>query len=323
MKILVTGSLGFIATNLILSLSKDKEYKIIGVDSGISKSINKGFTEDICKHKIFDISNKEKLCKLLHNVDIVIHLAANGNVIESINRPILNFQNNVASTLNLLECMREMNVKKLIFSSTGGALMGNSESPVNENSIPNPISPYGASKLSCEGYISSYAETFNISSVILRFGNVYGPFSLHKSGVFNKWIFSALNKEPLLIYGDGTSTRDYIHVQDLCNGINLAIKLLKSENSEKLNIFHLANSSEITLNYLAEVLSKVHGGNLKIDYLPSRKGEVHRNFADISKAMKSLGFKPEISLIDGVKEVYKWFMEFGYSKKDLIENKNF
>ena len=311
MKILITGSLGFIATNLILSLSKNKEYKIVGIDSGISGSTNKVFTNHICKHNIFNISDKEKLCKLLHNIDLVVHLAANGNVIDSIKSPILNFQNNVFSTLNLLECMREMNVNNLIFSSTGGALMGNSASPVNENSNPKPISPYGASKMSCEGYISSYAETFNINSIILRFGNVYGPFSLHKSGVLNKWIFSALNNEPISIFGDGSSTRDYIHVQDLCNGINLAIKHLKLENSEKLNIFHLANSYEISLNYLAEELSKIHGGNLKIDYLPSRKGEVHRNFADITKAKESLRFKPEIDLNDGLRQLYQWFKEYG------------
>ena len=311
MKILITGSLGFIATNLILYLSKNQNYKIVGVDSGISGATNKEFTMDTCKHNFFNICEKEKLCKLLHNVDVVIHLAANGNVIESIKSPILNFENNVNSTLNLLECMREMKVKNLIFSSTGGALMGNSLSPVNENSTPKPISPYGASKLSCEGYISSYAESFNIKSIILRFGNVYGPFSLHKSGVFNKWIFSALTNQPLIIFGDGSSTRDYIHVEDLCKGINLAIKLLKSENSEKLNIFHLANNNEISLNNLAEILSKVHGDSLKINYLQSRIGEVHRNFADISKAIEILGFKPEIPLDEGLKEVYKWFKECG------------
>lgn len=314
MKILITGSLGFIATNLILLLSKNKDHQIIGVDSGISKSNNKEFTKNICEHHFFDLSDKEKLCKLLKDVDIVIHLAAKGNVIESIKFPILNFQNNVYSTLNLLECMKEMNVKKLIFSSTGGALMGNSESPVNENSNPKPISPYGASKMSCEGYISSYAETFNIRSIILRFGNVYGPFSLHKTGVFNKWIFSALNNQPILIYGDGSSSRDYIHVRDLCNGINLSIKLLKDQNSRNLNIFHLANSCEVRLKDLAEILSKVHGSKLKIDYLPSRKGEVHRNFADTSKAQEKLGFKPDISLYDGVREVYKWFKEFSAFK---------
>jgi len=314
MKILITGSLGFIATNLILYLSKNQNYKIVGVDSGISGAKNQKFTMDICKHNFFNICEKEKLCKLLHNVDIVVHLAAKGNVIESIKSPILNFENNVTSTLNLLECMREMNVKKLIFSSTGGALMGNSLSPVNEYSTPKPISPYGASKLSCEGYISSYAESFNIKSIILRFGNVYGPFSLHKSGVFNKWIFSALTNQPLIIFGNGSSTRDYIHVEDLCKGIKLAIKHLKSENSEKLDIFHLANNNEISLNNLAEVLSKVHGESLKINYLQSRIGEVHRNFADISKAIEILGFKPEIPLDEGLKKVYKWFKENGCIK---------
>jgi len=310
MKILITGSLGFIATNLIIKLSQKNKYSLVGVDSGISQSCNKIFTSKLCNHNLIDLNNKNKLCILLKDVDLVIHLAANGNVIESIENPLLNFQSNVICTLNLLECMREMNVKKLIFSSTGGALIGNCNPPVNELSFPKPISPYGASKLACEGYISSYAESFGIKSTILRFSNVYGTYSLHKKGVINKWIDCALNNTSITIYGDGQSSRDYIHVKDLCDGINLAIEYLEKKNIEKNNIFHLANNQETTLKDLFNLLSKISSKQLKVNYLPSRKGEVIRNFADIKKAKFILGFEPIISLEEGLKNLYEWIADY-------------
>ena len=307
MKILVTGSLGFIATNLIRKIAKNGNNFIYGIDSLISGSANEEFTKKICKHNFFDLNEKDKLKDCLNGIDIVIHLAARGNVIESINDPILNFNSNVYSTLNLLECMKEKNVKNLIFSSTGGALIGNCEPPVNENSKPNPISPYGASKMACEGYISAYAESFDIKSVVLRFGNVYGPYSKHKKGVLNKWIISALKNQPIIIYGDGSSSRDYIHVDDLSDGIISAIRFLYSDKSKKNNLFHLANNNETTLNDLTKVLKIINGKDLKIKYLPNRKGEVFRNFADTTRASLNLGFKPLIKLEDGIRDIYNWF----------------
>ena len=310
MNILITGSLGFISTNLILQLSKNNSYTLIGIDSGISESSNKRYTSQFCNHHFIDLKNKNQICNILKDVDLVIHLAARGNVIESIEDPILNFESNVKSTLNLLECMREMKVKKLIFSSTGGALIGNCMPPVNELSVPKPISPYGASKLACEGYISSYSESFGIKSIVLRFGNVYGPYSFHKKGVLNKWINCAINDTPIKIYGDGNSSRDYINVEDLCNGINLTIEHLGRKDIENNNIFHLANNQETTLNELLAILSKVSGKNMKVNYFPRRKGEVMRNFADIKKATNLLGFKPLISLDEGLKNLYEWIIDY-------------
>ena len=128
MKILITGSLGFIATNLILKISQLSEHELVGIDSGISGSTNYEFTQDKCKHHIVDLRDRHILDPLLVDVDLVIHLAALGNVVESIEKPFENYKNNVESTLSLLESMRHNNVKRIIFSSTGGALMGNTSS---------------------------------------------------------------------------------------------------------------------------------------------------------------------------------------------------
>ncbi len=309
MKVLITGSLGFIATNLILKLHNQKDYTLIGVDSGESKSNNKEYTENLCAHYLIDLAQKEELKKILKGVDLVIHLAAKGNVVDSIKNPIENFESNAKNTLNLLEAMRETGVTNIIFSSTGGALMGNTKPPVSEDSLPSPISPYGASKLACEGYLSAYGESYNFKSLILRFGNVYGPYCAHKSGVMNKWSEAFIRKEKIIIYGDGSSTRDYIYVEDLCHGLMQAIKLISEKNVESVEKFHLSNNSEVSLNDLYNAFSIASGYQVDITHLPARSGEVTRNFADTKKAKTVLGFSPTVNLISGVKLTFDWIKE--------------
>ena len=307
MKILITGSLGFIATNLILKISQLSEHELVGIDSGISGSTNYEFTQDKCKHHIVDLRDRHILDPLLVDVDLVIHLAALGNVVESIEKPFENYKNNVESTLSLLESMRHNNVKRIIFSSTGGALMGNTPPPVSEASLPSPISPYGSSKLCCEAYLSSYSASYGFSCIALRFGNVYGPFSLHKKGVINKWIISASRREEIVLYGDGNSTRDYIHVDDLTNGILRSMNHIRSSNHQFLK-FHLANNKEISLKTLLASIQSNFEYQLNVSYLPSRTGEVEKNFSDVSLASSVLGFSPVINIDHGIKSLCDWLL---------------
>ena len=134
--------------------------------------------------------------------------------------------------------------------------MGNTVPPVNEKSLPAPISPYGASKLCCEGYLSSYANSFNINSITLRFGNVYGNFSSHKKGVINKWIRNSIKNRPIEIFGDGKSTRDYIHVDDICDGIIASITRLLNNKSHTFERYHLGNNQEISLIELSNIIEE-------------------------------------------------------------------
>ncbi|MDB4346464.1 NAD-dependent epimerase/dehydratase family protein [bacterium] len=307
MKVLVTGSAGFIASSLIPKL-KAAGHSIIGVDSLVSGSKNHKFTSDFCDHHFFDIVDADKLISLLNGVDVVFHLAAKGNVVESVKEPLENFNANVVSTLSLLEAMRHSNCKKIIFSSTGGALMGNALPPVSELTIPKPISPYGASKLACEGYLSAYTESYGFSSIILRFGNVYGPFSSHKVGVTNTWIRSSIEGRKIIIYGDGSSSRDYIHVDDLSDGLIQSFLRIQSMGDSRLETYHLANHQEVTLNQLKDILIKIIPDNssLDVEYRNARPGEVSRNFADTSLARSKLGFSPQIIFSNGISDLYHW-----------------
>lgn len=312
-KFIITGGQGFIGTNLTLRLSKIPNTHIISIDSCISKSKNKKYTHDFVEHHEIDLKNISLISEIIKDANCIIHLAAKGNVIESIKEPLANLESNVISTVCLLEAMKISNVKNIIFSSTGGALMGNANPPVNEYSLPSPISPYGASKLSCEGYLSSYSNACEINSIILRFGNVYGKYSSHKIGVVNKWIRSVIENKEILIYGDGTSTRDYIHVDDICHGIELSIKkILKYEQNGIKKTYHLANNNEITLNKLAKLIELISNKKTNIKYLSSRIGEVYRNCSDFRLAKKDIGFNPVITFEKGLRELYAWILKEEY-----------
>ena len=310
--IIITGAEGFIATNLILNLHQKygDSVKLIGVDSGVNLSINSEITSGFIDHYRFDLRDTNKLISLMkQGCDLVIHLAAKGNVVESVDDPMDNFDCNVAGMMSVLESMRLSGVKNLVFSSTGGALMGNTPTPVNEKSVPKPISPYGASKMACEGYINAYAESYDISSVIFRFGNVYGPHSGHKKGVLNTWIKKIDSDEEITIYGDGTSTRDYINVSDICQGLEKgAERLLSKENTSKSEVYHLSNNQEVSLKILAEELyNNFPDKQPNINYKGERKGEVINNKAEYCKANKVLGFSPNVTLRSGIKEMVDWF----------------
>ncbi len=310
MKIVITGGLGFIGSNLIKYLH-DK-YKLLILDAGFIGFHNIESLGLDFNFEQINLSNRDKLEEFIDKDDIVIHLAAKGNVIESVENPIENFNYNVSSTLFLLDAMRKVGCKKLIFSSTGGALMGNTAPPVNELTCPSPISPYGASKLACEGYINAYSNSYGFSSYVLRFGNVYGPFSIHKKGVINKFIDNIINNKPVEVFGDLTTSRDYIHSSDIVQGIDLCIKKLLFSEEFGANYFHLSNGEEITIGMILEKLSSIIKRDIKYKLRSSRQGEVKRNASDFSKAKNELGFNPKVNLENGINDLYKWLLNNKY-----------
>ena len=301
---LVTGGLGFIGTNLVKRLQKN--YKITIVDNSCSHNIKyfkfnknvKIFKKDITKTS-FSLKNFEK-------IDAVIHLAAYGSVVDSVTRPKLNFKNNVISTLNILEECKKNGIQKIIFSSTGGALMGDTPPPINEETLPSPISPYGASKLACEGYCSAYASSYDMNVIILRFSNIIGPYSWHKKGVVTKFIKSILSDKTLSIYGPLNSSRDYLFVDDLCYGIEKALKS-KIKGCEKI---HLSSGKEVTIKKLYKKLIEISKAkNIKILRKNRRTGEVINNFSKNQKAKKILKFKVKNNFNTSLRKTWEWFQK--------------
>lgn len=305
-KVLVTGGCGFIGANLIPRLA-DLGCRVRVVDN-LSRgylAFIEGVDVEFVKGDICDTNAMDDVMK---GVDAVIHLAAYGSVVESVDDPILNFDINARGTLNVLDAARKGGVKKLIFASTGGALIGDAEPPVSEESAPRPKSPYGASKLVGEGYCSAFAGSYDCSTVILRFGNIYGPVSAHKKGAVTAFCKSLLNEEPFVIYGDGSASRDFLYVDDLCDGILRAL----DHDLDPGTLLHLATGRETTISELADVLRAVAGKpDHDMIYKGARAGEVHRNFAGYGRAKAMLGYEPRVSLEDGLRRTWEWFRSQG------------
>lgn len=301
-KYLITGGAGFIGINLIHKLVPHASHiKIIdNMSMGNLEPIKNLEVEII----IADINDTDVVKSAMKDVEVVIHLAAHTRVIDSIANPVENFHTNVVSTFNLLQASVENNIEKFIFASTGGAIVGDQTPPVNEDMVPRPVSPYGASKLAGEGYCSAFHGAYGLPTVCLRFSNVYGPYSYLKGSVVAHFYKNILSGKQIIVYGDGTQSRDYIYVDDLCEAIMLSIK----ETNANGEVFQIGSGIETELNELIRILKNIIlPSNAEIIYEDFRKGEIYKNFADITKARKLLGFFPKTTLEEGLIKTYKWF----------------
>jgi len=300
--VLITGGAGMIGRRLAERLSINHKVRVFDSferSSADFRSLSKVFD---CVEG--DVRDEDCLIRSLDGFDVVFHLAAYGSVVESVVNPRENFESNVLGTLSVLEAVRTSGVSKVVFSSTGGALMGNTPPPVDESCVPAPISPYGASKLCCEGYLNAYSEAYGIDALVFRFGNVYGPYSAHKKGAITNFIKAAMLGKDITIYGDGNATRDFIFVDDLCDG------LIAGLNAELTgcNTFHLASGIGTTISALAElVISLMPETDTNIRFKDGRAGEVLHNFADYAKANRVLDFTPKVGLSAGLSETIQWF----------------
>lgn len=301
MHVLVTGGAGFIGANLVRLLMAQ------GDEVSIFDNLCRGrrdYVPDGVRLIEGDIRDTPAVSAAMAGIDAVVHLAAFGSVVDSVADPVENFDINANGTFSVLNAARDANLKRLIFASTGGALIGEAEPPVNEDSLPKPISPYGSSKLCGEAYCHSFACAYGVPAVALRFANVYGPYSGHKKGAVTKFIKCLFRGEALPIFGDGSATRDFLHVDDLCSGITGALRADLAPGS----VYHLASSGEENIVHLAQEIARIAGQpDHPLEYRPARPGEVSRNFATYDRAAAAFGFAPKIALTDGLQQTYAWY----------------
>ena len=299
---LVTGGCGFIGVNLIPRLIEQ------GSRVRVLDNLSLGRREDVeplgVDLQIGDIRDRSALTAACKGIDVVVHLAAHTRVVESLTDPQINFDVNAIGTLNVLEACRAAGIPKMIFASTGGAILGEQTPPVHEGMVPRPISPYGASKLAGEAYCSAYAGAYGLKTVALRFSNVYGPFSYHKGSVVAQFFRNLLRGEPIVIYGDGEQTRDFLYVADLVDAILLADKAeLAGE------VFQIASGRETSVRALVDAMkAMLPDRTFDIRFEPARAGEILRNYANIEKARRMLGFDPTTRLDDGLPKTWQWFI---------------
>ncbi|MBA7630124.1 UDP-glucose 4-epimerase [subsurface metagenome] len=326
-KILITGGCGFIGTNLVKYLA-DKGYQIrildnlsTGREENLRQLQSQGSRPLMINLTIGDIRNRDEVNQAVKGTDAVVHLAAHTNVVESLEKPEEDWGINVNGTLNLLEACRQNRVTRFVLASSN-AVVGEQPPPIDESKIPRPLSPYGASKLAGEAFSSCYYHSFGLETVSLRFSNCYGPFSEQKPSVIPRFITWAKEGKPLIIYGDGNQTRDFVHAADICQAIYLALTAPQptktTPGSQPLidepqpsaidlygGVFQIGTGIETSINELVESIKEMAGGKPRVIYQPERKGEIKRNYSDITKARRVLGFKPSIKFRDGLKELWE------------------
>jgi UDP-glucose 4-epimerase len=340
--ILITGGCGFIGLNLIGYLSK-RGYTALRIIDNLTVGSREDLETYLSDHGrildvkeqgkrmdihwrphgvegkpvsvillIEDVRDREAMIEAVLPGEAIVHLAAQTGVIESVEDPRFDCQVNVMGTVNLLEAAVKCGSPAFVFASSA-APMGDQPPPAREDTVPRPLSPYGASKLAGEGYCSAFSGSFGLPTCALRFSNVYGPYSTYKSSVIAKFFRQALLGETLVVFGDGNQTRDFIHTEDLCHLIYLALELMmeRSASGGRGEIFQVATSHETSVNELFGMIQslveddtdmKVH-----VEYEPPRPGEIYRNYADISKARSLLGFEPQISIKEGLRDTWAWF----------------
>lgn len=298
--VLITGGAGFIGVHITDHLIRNGEYSITVIDNeslGDRSNLDLGAIRFISG----DLRSTEDVKEAVRDQEAVVHLAADTRVLDSITDPAHNFENNVVGTFNLLEACREAGVRRIVAASTGGAILGDVPPPVHEDMAPHPTSPYGASKLMLEGYLSAYSGSFGLSGCALRFSNVYGPRSFHKGSVVAKFFKQILSGEQLVVYGDGSQTRDFLFAGDLVQAIEAALR------TDEIGAYQLGSGRPTSVDELLDLIREVTGRRLDVRYEDFVPGEVRETWCKIDKAREDLGFEPTTSLIDGLRATWNWF----------------
>jgi len=284
MRVFVTGGAGFIGIHLCKKLAL--LHKVTVYDNFSSSSQENFPVMENVTLIVGDILDNSKLLNSMKNHDVVIHLAAKTDVIDSIINPDNTFQTNVQGTQNILDSCKFNDISKIIVISSA-AVYPNSNNPSDESSTTEPLSPYGQSKLDME----NITVQSKINYSILRLFNVYGNGQI--AGVIVNFRKNILENKPLTIFGDGTAIRDFIHIDDVIDGILLSMK-------SKSGIYNIASGNGTSIGDLAKLMIQLSGTNSEIIYKFARKGEIIYSVANIDKSQKELEFYPKISLDVGL-----------------------
>jgi UDP-glucose 4-epimerase len=301
-RVLVTGGCGFIGANLVRFLRERTPWRVRVIDN-MQTGDPGHVSEELADVFEGNVSDPKALESALEGIDAVIHLASTTGVVPSVEDPVWDFEGNPLPTFRLLDACRRKGIDRVVFASSG-ATLGEAQPPVNEEVLPRPLSPYGAGKLAGEAYCQAFAASHGMQTAALRFSNVYGPFSLRKKGnAVPNFIRTCLSNEPMVVYGDGMQTRDFIYVEDLCDCIHRAA----TTDGIGGEVFQVAMGAETSILDLAELVRKVIGAESEIRFEPKRAGEIYKSWADISKARRVLGFDPQIDLEEGITRTVDWY----------------
>ena len=306
MRILVTGGAGFIGSHTVDALVAAGAHEVSVLDS-----LSSGKREQVNPAARFyetDLRNAEAILPILEREkpEVIYHLAAQMDVRRSVADPALDAGINLVGFLNVMEAARRNGLRRVVFASTGGAIYGEQEQfPCDEGHPRRPVSPYGVAKLATEAYLFFYKVQYGIDYVALRYANVYGPRQdpHGEAGVVAIFCGRMLGGKPSTIFGDGEQTRDYIFVGDVARA-NVAALGAKASDA-----FNIGTGVETSVNQLYRSLASAAGLKTPPSYAPARPGEQRRSVISPARAGQVLGWRPEVTLDDGLERTFKFFKD--------------
>jgi len=317
-KILVTGGAGFIGSHTVNKLIQEGCQVIVvdNLSSGRRDNIHPDallVEMDICNPALVDLFSD-------FHFDGVIHLAAQTMVPMSLKRPEFDCRVNVRGTVNVLESCRRAGVRRIIFSSSAAVYGNDSPLPIKEDTILAPTSFYGLSKQTAENYISMYSRIFGIESVILRYANVYGERQGEngEGGVVSIFAKRLASGDTLTVFGNGEQTRDFVYAGDVAIANWLA---LITPNVQ--GIFNVSTSVETSINTLINTLFAVTGQKIGLSYKAPRTGDIYRSVLDNSLIQKKLGWRPSVSLEEGLVKTWNWINQVNKHGREIITTKRY
>ena len=310
MKAFVTGAAGFIGSTLVDRLLA-QGHDVVGVDCFTDyyprpmKERNIAAARPHSRFRFLDARLQDlDLRDLLQDRSHIFHLAAQAGVRKSWGRDFTIYTvNNIDATQVLLEACRGLMLQKLVYSSSSSVYGDNAPLPMHEGVLPQPVSPYGVSKLAAEQLCYLYFVNFGVPAVSLRYFTVYGPRQ-RPDMAFHKFIRAALRGEPITLYGDGEQTRDFTFVADAVEA-----NLLAAERAVPGRVYNIGGGSRVSVNQVLEMIGRVVGRPALVAAEASQKGDMRHTYADTSLARADLGFAPKVGLEEGLTAEYRWLSE--------------
>ena len=311
MKVLVTGGAGFIGSNIVWHLLQMNHQPVVLDD------FSSGYRENLYSGVPFvdgDIRNRELVERAAQGCQVILHLAASVGNKRSIDHPQLDSEINVLGTLNVLEAARANTIHRVVFSSSAGIFGELKTLPIAEDHPQDPDSPYGVSKLAAEKMCLVYNKLYGMHNICLRYFNVFGPHQRYDAygNVIPIFANRLLKHEPLLIYGDGEQTRDFVNVRDVAHA-NIKAAL----SSDVKGVFNIGSGTRVSINELTRLMQKAAGFDAIIQSGPPRPGDVRDSLADIRAAREAFGFEPEVEFSAGLHEYWDWIRQDPVSNRTM------
>lgn len=308
--VLVTGSAGFIGSNMIQYLLENTDYVVYGIDNFQAGEKNKGFLKTLEGERfIFIEDDFSRIDNIFSQIplDIIYHFAATPRISYSVEYPLETNHNNISNTLILLDYCRKNSVRRFVFSSSSSVYGDALEFPTKESCPKSPMSPYALQKSVIEDYCKIYSSLYGLDTVCLRYFSVYGPRQYPEnsySTVVCSWLDGFINNTVIRLDGDGSQSRDFSYVVDVCKA-NYVI----GESKEKFNgeSFNVACNNSTSLLEVFEMMREITGNCPIINRSPVRKGDMKKTHADISK-IESIGFNYDVSIKEGISLTYNWYI---------------